>query len=104
MNDTALHRDDGGGRHYHTVHLHQCTTSIIGPVIETNHRLSGAVAQAMQIQISFRLGRKLEQGELTRDPFLIFLQQSGEPWRGCFIFRWGTQTICLICITLHHQE
>lgn len=97
-------RWDEGGRHYHTVCLHQCTTSIIGPVIETNHRLSVAVVQATQIQISFRLGRKLEQGELTCDPFLIFLQQFGEPWRGSFIFRWGMQTICLRCITLHPEE
>ena len=95
----------GGGRHYHTVCRHQCTTSIIGPVIETNHRLSVAVVQAPQIQISFRLGGKLERGELTCDPFLIFLQQFRELWWGCFIFSMGrTQTICLRCITLHPEE
>lgn len=94
MNETALHHEGWGGirgrvGHYHTVFLHQCTTSIIGLVIETNHSLSAAVAQATQIQISFRLGRKLKQGELTCDPFLIFLQQFGEPWRGYFIFQGG---------------
>lgn len=52
----------GRGRHYHTVCLHQCTISIIGPVIETNHCLSVAAAQATHVQISFRLSRKLRRG------------------------------------------
>lgn len=77
------------GRHYHTVCLHQCTISIIGPVIETNHSLSMAEAQATHIQISFRLSRKLKHGELTCDPFLIFCQQFGEPWGGVFYISMG---------------
>lgn len=107
MRRPSTMRAEGGlrrGRHYHTVCLHQCTISIIGPVIETNHCLSVAVAPATHIQISFRLSRKLKRGELTCDPFLIFRQQSGQPWGGYFIFQWGTQTICLRCIILHPKE
>lgn len=97
-------RWDKGAAHYHTVCLHQCTASIMGLVIETNHSLSVAVAQAPQIQISFCLSGKLEQGELTCDPIPILLQQFGEAQRGYFIFRWGAQTICLRCITLQPEE
>lgn len=50
------------GGHYHTVCLHQCTISIISPVIETNHSLTAAVAQATHIQIAFRCSRKLKWG------------------------------------------
>lgn len=55
----------GRGGHYHTVCLHQCAISIIGPVIETNHSLSVAVAQATHIQISFRLCRKIGAGGIN---------------------------------------
>lgn len=85
----------GGVGYYQSACRHQCTLSIIGPVIETNHSLSVSVARATHIQISFHLGRTLEGGELTCDPFLIFCQQFGGRPRGAggeggnLYFNWG---------------
>lgn len=92
-------------RHHTTVCLHQRVIWIIGPVTDTNHRLSVALAQAPRVQISFHLGGKLEPGELTRDTFPILHQQFGQRCRGYIsYFEHGAQTICLRCIALHPKE
>lgn len=95
----------GVGVRHHTVYLHQCVIWIIGPVTDTNHSLSVALAQAPRIQISFHLSGKLKPGELTRNAFPILHQQFGQPCRGyTSCFEQGAQTICLRCITLDPKE
>lgn len=91
--------------YYHTVCLHQCTISIIGPVIETNHSPPVSAAQTTHIQISFHLSRKLERRELTCDPFLIFCQQFRQSWGGDSIFQWGwgDNLFEMYCITFQRM-